>query len=269
MSHSHDLGSVIDPSERAGDLTPPPGRRRAALVLAVLLLPILVATVVGLVLLWPSGAKPQSGLEFSAAGVTFPQGKVTSMVRVPCGQADKARGCGTATVSVVEGADATKVTGITVPSEVVGAGVGTTLVLTKQPSVAGHPAAYSFYDVKRDVPLVALAVLFAVVTIGVARLRGLLALIGLGFASVVVVGFILPALVDGKSPLWVGLTGASAIIFVVLYLAHGLSLRTTTALLGTFGGLALTALTGGVAVRAAHLSGISGDDNDFLARVAG
>jgi uncharacterized membrane protein len=58
-------------------------------------------------------------------------------------------------------------------------------------------------------------------------------------------------------------------MFVVLYLAHGLSLRTTTALLGTFAGLALTALTGGVAVRAAHLTGITSDDNSLLAQMAG
>jgi len=96
-----------------------------------------------------------------------------------------------------------------------------------------------------------------------------LALLGLGFAAVVVVEFILPALVQGESPLWVGLTGSAAIMFVVLYLAHGFSLRTTTALLGTFAGLALTALTGGVAVRAAHLTGITSDDNSLLAQMAG
>jgi uncharacterized membrane protein len=79
----------------------------------------------------------------------------------------------------------------------------------------------------------------------------------------------LPALVDGQSPLWVGLTGSAAIMFVVLYLAHGFSLRTTTALLGTFAGLALTALIGVVAVRATHLTGITSDDNSLLAQMAG
>lgn len=79
----------------------------------------------------------------------------------------------------------------------------------------------------------------------------------------------LPALVAGQSPLWVGLSAAAAIIFVVLYLAHGFSLRTTTALLGTFGGLGLTALIGVIAVAAAHLNGISNDDNQALAQAAG
>jgi uncharacterized membrane protein len=125
------------------------------------------------------------------------------------------------------------------------------------------------YDVQRGLPLVAMAVLFVLVTIAVARLRGLLALLGLGVAAVVVVGFVLPALVSGKSASWVGLTGSAAIMFVVLYVAHGLSLRTTTALPGTFAGLALTALIGGVAVRSAHLTGISSDDTSLLARADG
>jgi uncharacterized membrane protein len=61
-----------------------------------------------------------------------------------------------------------------------------------------------------------MGLLFALVTVAVARRRGLFAIVGLGFAAVVVVKFILPAPVAGQSPLWVGLTGSAAIIFVVL-----------------------------------------------------
>ena len=55
----------------------------------------------------------------------------------------------------------------------------------------------------------------AVVTIAVAGRRGLLALLGLCVAALVVVESVLPALVAGQNPLWVGLTGSAAIIFVV------------------------------------------------------
>lgn len=154
-------------------------------------------------------------------------------------------------------------------AEVIEAGVGSGVILTKTPPAAGSPVTYSIYDLERGRPLVVLAAFFALATIAVARLRGLLALVGLGVAAVVVVGFMLPALVAGKSPLWVGLTAGAAIMFVVLYLAHGFSLRTTTALLGTFAGLALTALIGVMAVAAAHLDGISNDDNQALAQAAG
>jgi uncharacterized membrane protein len=177
--------------------------------------------------------------------------------------------CGTATVIITEGSAAGHAVSVAVPPEVVEAGVGAGVILMRTPASTGSPASYSLYDVQRNIPLVAMAVLFALVTIVVARRRGLFALLGLGFAAVVVVEFILPALVRGQSPLWVGLTGSAAIMFVVLYLAHGFSLRTTTALLGTFAGLVLTALIGGVAVGAAHLTGITSDDNSLLAQMAG
>jgi len=282
VTHSHDLEGLIDPAERTrrGDRTP--GRRRAGVALAVILLPILAATVAGLVLLWPSGAKPQSPLKFAAAGVSFPRGKVTAMTTGPCGKSDtgsqnptpvasagKVPICGKATVTITEGSAAGHAVSVTVPPEVVQAGVGAGVILMKSPASTGSPASYSLYDVQRDLPLVAMAVLFALVTIAIARRRGLFALLGLGFAAVVVVEFILPALVQGQSPLWVGLTGSAAIMFVVLYLAHGLSLRTTTALLGTFAGLSLTALIGALAVRATHLTGITSDDNSLLAQMAG
>lgn len=282
MTHSHDLTAVIDPAERPDGVHRPAGRRRAGVALAVVLLPILAATVVGLVLLWPGGATPKSSLSFAADGVSFPRGKVTALTTAPCGQnntgteiptrvplAGKVPVCGTATVTITEGSENGHAVSVTVPPIVVEAGVGAGVILMKTPAGTGSPATYSLYDVQRGLPLVAMAVLFVLVTIAVARLRGLLALLGLGFAAAVVVGFVLPALVSGQSPLWVGLTGSAAIMFVVLYLAHGLSLRTTTALLGTFAGLALTALIGGVAVRSVHLTGISSDDTSLLVQAAG
>jgi uncharacterized membrane protein len=57
----------------------------------------------------------------------------------------------------------------------------------------------------------------------------------------------------------VALVGATAIMFVVLYLAHGLSVRTSTALAGTLVGVAIIALLGLYAVDAARLSGVGGE----------
>ena len=45
--------------------------------------------------------------------------------------------------------------------------------------------------------------------------------------------FIIPALLAGESALAVALVGGAAILFAVIYLAHGVSLRTSAALLGT------------------------------------
>jgi uncharacterized membrane protein len=58
----------------------------------------------------------------------------------------------------------------------------------------------------------------------------------------------------------VSLVGASAIMFVVLYLAHGFSARTTTALVGTLFGLTLVAVMGAVAVDVARLTGLTSEE---------
>ena len=136
-------------------------------------------------------------------------------------------------------------------------------------AVAGQPAAYAFTDYQRNTPLVVLAVAFAVVVIAVARLRGLAALVGLGVAFVVMIKFMLPALLSGEDPLAVALVSSAAIMMVLLYLAHGVSIRTTTALLGTLFGLGLSALLGTWAVGATHLTGVGSEDDLTLTAVAG
>ena len=54
-------------------------------------------------------------------------------------------------------------------------------------------------------------------------------------------------------------------MFVVLYLAHGLSVRTSTALAGTLFGVGITAGLGVLAVDGARLSGVADDEGATLA----
>ena len=102
---------------------------------------------------------------------------------------------------------------------------------------------------------------FAIVVIAIARWRGLRALIGLGVAFGVLVGFMLPALLDGKPAVPVALVGGSLILYAVLYLAHGVNLRTSSALLGTLASMALAAVLSYVTIRMTHLTGLSEEQN--------
>jgi hypothetical protein len=96
----------------------------------------------------------------------------------------------------------------------------------------GHPAGSS--------PLIVLALGFAVVVVALGRLKGLLALAGIVLSMAVLFVFIFPALLDGASPIGVALTGSTVIAFLTLYLAHGVSDRTTVAFLGGISSLGLT-----------------------------
>ncbi|HEY3545395.1 MAG TPA: YibE/F family protein [Propionicimonas sp.] len=111
-----------------------------------------------------------------------------------------------------------------------------------------------FFDYERGLPLLLLALGFVTVVAVVARWKGVAALAGLATALTVVWTFTLPALASGRNPLQVALVTAAIVMFVVVYLAHGVSVKTTTALLGTFVGIAVVATLAWWAIAAASLT---------------
>ena len=129
---------------------------------------------------------------------------------------------------------------------------------------AGQSASYEFLDFRRGLPLTALAVVFALLVVLVARLRGLFALVGIGVTLLALTKFILPAMLAGESPLQVAVVGSTVIMIAVLYLAHGVSIRTTSALFGTLAGIGLTAAIGLISTGWTNLSGIGTEDDQTL-----
>ena len=95
------------------------------------------------------------------------------------------------------------------------------------------------------------------------------ALVGLAFSGLVIWQFMLPALLTGESGLLVGFSGSAAIMFVVLYLTHGLSMRTSAALAGTLAGVLVTAGVGAVAVGATRLTGMADESAGILSTFVG
>ncbi|MGY1744980.1 YibE/F family protein [Blastococcus sp. SYSU D00695] len=264
---------------RDPDAPPPPPevvarRRRAVRLMLVLLVPVGLATVVGLVWLWPSGepSRAQEAAEVQLpAGTTYPDGRVVSVDPYDCSLPAGDDGtvqeltCASVVVEVLEGEDAGEYRQLDLPAEVYASGIDVddVLVLSRDGGAEGG-ATVAFADYERTTPMVLLAILFAVVVGAVARLRGLAALLGLAFAFVVLLQFMLPGLLEGSSPTAVTLVGSAAIMFVVLYLAHGFSARTTTALVGTLFGLALVAGLGAIAVAAARLTGLTSEETVTL-----
>jgi uncharacterized membrane protein len=232
----------------------------------LVLVPVGLATVIGLIALWPDGGPTraqQVAETYSPPGTSYPDGRVVSIETFPCptDSAASNAACANAVVEVLDGEGKGDFQQVELPADVVANGVakGDTLVLTRDPA-GENGATYGFYDFARDVPIVVLAIAFAVVVGLVARLRGLLSLVGLGFAFFVLLRFVLPGLLADDAPTLVSLVGSAAIMFVVLYLSHGFSARTTTALIGTLFGLFLVAAMGSVAVAAARLTGVTSEE---------
>jgi uncharacterized membrane protein len=215
------------------------------------------------VLLWPGHRSYPIPVQFAGPNGTRPQfatGAVQSVTEGPC-RTDPKTVCRTASVRLTSGPDAGSYTSLVfglLPGAVrLEAGERVRLAVSTDPTSGG--SAYEFVDILRGVPLGLVVGLFVVVVVLVARWRGLAALLGLGVAYAVLVWFVVPALLAGRSPLAVGLVAGSAILFAVLYLAHGPSAATSTALAGTLLSLALAGALAAVFTAGMHLTGLSSD----------
>ncbi len=74
----------------------------------------------------------------------------------------------------------------------------------------------------------------------------------------------LPALLEGQNALVVAIVASSAIMFLLMYLAHGVNPKTTTALLGTLVSLALTGLLAAVFVGVARVANVNSEEASYL-----
>ena len=127
---------------------------------------------------------------------------------------------------------------------------------------------YVFYDFRRERPLLLLTLLFCGAAIVIGRKHGARALVALALSLGVLITFMLPAIIEGRNPLLVALIGSSAVMFVALYLSHGISARTTTAVLGTVTSLGITGALAWIAVRAANFTGLSGEEANYVSATA-
>ncbi|UQA94237.1 YibE/F family protein [Streptomyces halobius] len=252
-----------------------PVSRHLRKVIAAVLIPFAAAVVVGLAVLWPGGApthKP-SGVGFDQpterATVTKveqvncadvhagqpPQQQTPPQGQPPAGGSAQGEDCQRATVKVTTGKDAGRTfQTVVTPDATRHYTSGQDVVVAYSPK-APKELQYSVIDVDRTVPMWVLAALFAFAVVIVGRLRGVLALVSLAASFVVLTLFILPAILQGANPLVVAVVGGSAIMLIALYLCHGLTARTSVAVLGTLASLLLIGLLGSVFIGWALLTG--------------
>lgn len=246
-------------AHRRGEESVPVSRTARAVVLALLACTGL-ATLVGLITLWPDAGTGRDGSSaYAAPGVSFPHAEVTR-VTPGCASAapdGSAPGCSEIHAVLTSGTAEGDEVVLTVATQIGESGLarGDSIQVVRVPAADGAPDVYQFFAVDRGSGLALLFGAFVLVVVAVARVRGLLAVVGLGIAGLLVTRFMVPALLAGSSGVVVALVSASTIMFVVLYLAHGPSMRTSAALAGTLCGVVLTAGLAQYVVQANRLSG--------------
>src|SRR5215207_8692177 len=163
---STDMGAVQ--GHDAGVAVAPWGRR----VSLLMILPLLIGTLVGLVLLWPTGsgpALPGGGARYAAT--------LESVFPCPAAEGETSENCLMGRMRLDEGPDRGETVEILVP-----AGAGSPKVSPDEPAVLAYnpkaplDARYEFVDLQRGRPLVVLGLLFGVALIALSRWRGVAAL---------------------------------------------------------------------------------------------
>ncbi|RKN23911.1 YibE/F family protein [Micromonospora musae] len=243
----------------------PPGVRRILLVTVV---PLVLATVVAALVLWPRDVPETEG---SGDPARY-HGTVTRVVSEACSPVSETpegtpggrpQRCGTVTVRVQDGPAAGQQVEAPVPdgpgAPVVEAGDEVIMVQLTDPTDPSS-SSWNVAEHQRGQPLVWLALIFAGAIVAFGRWRGLAALAGLAASFGILLTFVLPGIGAGHSPLLVAVVGAALIMFVVLYLTHGVTAQTSVAVLGTLGSLVLTGVLGAAATAATHLTGFGSED---------
>jgi uncharacterized membrane protein len=216
-----------------------------------------LAVLAGAVALWPHGrlARPGEGADPTRlVGATL--ARVESK---PCEQAEP--GAPGSTCIVVEarlsGGRQVRFETTDPTGDTFAAGQKVQLAVLEQP---GQPPFYNIRDLERTRPMLVLVALFVVAVVAFGRWQGIRSLLGLGLSFLVIVGFVVPAILHGRSPVPVALVGAMAIMLVSLYLAHGAGRKTTAAVVGTALALGLTAGLAAAFVGVASLTGLASED---------
>lgn len=260
MAHSHLHLHALEETPRRG----------LALVLGAIVFVVTTAALIGMFILWPSADEvPEGPNPYGGEGVSIVTATVDDVVAFDCGST----GLGPDNTPAVMG-DCAEVTATTDdgeeavftldPTRHAGATVEIgDRIQVNRIEIPNQGATFDFYDFQRGNQLLIMLAGFAVLVVAIARLRGLFALIGIGITLLALTQFILPALLSGKPALAVAIVGSTVIMVVVLYLAHGVSIRTTAALFGTYFGIGFTAIVGAWATDWSNLTGI-GSEDDFL-----
>lgn len=137
--------------------------------------------------------------------------------------------------------------------------VGQAVRLTEAQGPEGTTTWY-VSDIRRERPLIVLCGVFLAAVVLFGRWQGVRALVGLAITLGAVVVLVVPALLAGSDPLVVASCAAVAIMVVTLYLAHGITPKTTAAVLGTLVALAITVGLSALWIELASLTGLANEE---------
>ena len=141
-----------------------------------------------------------------------------------------------------------------------------TVIIDSKP-VSGGQMFYVLYEPYRLNSFWWILGIFTLLIFIVIGKRGIGALVGLGVSLTIIIEYVLPQILNGQDPLTVCCSAAIVILFLTTYIAHGVSLKTTIALISTAISLVIAALLSLLCVKATYLLGF-GDPNSYALQLS-
>jgi uncharacterized membrane protein len=124
-----------------------------------------------------------------------------------------------------------------------------------------------FVDYVRTTPMLWLAIIFAAAIVIISQWKGVGALLSMAFSLYVIIGYIIPNILNGEDPLRVSIIGSIILLGVTLYLTYGWTLKTHAAVLSMIVVLILTGALSALFVFVTKLNGTGDESVMFLAQL--
>lgn len=139
---------------------------------------------------------------------------------------------------------------------------GDRIVIGKQ--VYGEDIMYGISDIYRVNALWMILALFFVLVLVFVGKRGVRAFVGLALSLAVVILFLVPQILDGANPFWISFVSTIGIASTALFVAHGISLRTTVAFFATLLTIGLSLIIASLFVSMTRLTGLGTEEAFYL-----
>jgi uncharacterized membrane protein len=166
------------------------------------------------------------------------------------------------TVKVLSGADAGEQ--VTFTNDFTQLSVGDEFFLRHEVSESEGREYYAVADPYRLHVLIALLVVFIVLTVLVGGKQGIRGLLSLAGSLFLIMYVLLPGITAGHSPMLVAIGTASLIIIAGSYVTHGVNRTTTAAVLGMIVTVVITGVAAWYTVILAHLSGYASEEVTYV-----
>lgn len=141
--------------------------------------------------------------------------------------------------------------------------VGDKIIIKSDIPESGN-AYYSVYNYNRVSGLIMIAFIFIISMVGVAKLKGIKSVIGLGVSLYIIGGFLLPSIYRGWSPILMAIISIFFITTISLSLLNGFTEKTFTAVASTMIGVGISVVFYFVLQNFLNLSGYNMSEADEL-----